>query len=205
MNGVNPVISAVDRTRGEVLKYQGRLVRAVFHSNAGGHTEDSENVWVEALPYLRGVPSPADAYAESYGGWAAESYKWTKTISRKELEAKLEIGEIKDIRVYRNITKVSKDPVSGKLIREFVPGTYTVSGRATEVTVIGSKGTKSYYRDEIRSPFGLKSTLFDLILDGRLRVLNSSGRIQSFSGNESYVLKKGNELALLQLDQVTSS
>jgi stage II sporulation protein D len=201
VNGRNPVVEAVERTRGEVLKYLGTLVRAFFHANAGGYTEDSENVWLESLPYLRGVPSPADAHAESYGSWATGTYRWTQTVDRKNLEAKLGIGKIKEIRVSRNRTRVTRDPVTGKLSREFIPGTRTVSGRVTEVTIIGSEGKNSFYRDEIRTPFGLKSTLFDLGFEGELQVLNANGETQALAGTDVYVLGTGNRLVSLQLDQ----
>jgi len=48
---------AVDATQDQVLQYQGQLIEAVFHASAGGHTENSEDVWSEARPYLRGVPA----------------------------------------------------------------------------------------------------------------------------------------------------
>lgn len=199
MGGTNPVAEAVERTRGEVLKYKGTLVHAYFHSNAGGYTEDSENVWLESLPYLRAVSSPADSYAESVGGWAAGTYRWTKVINRKELEAKLGIGEIRDVRLSRNRTRISRDPLTGKLSRDFLPGTTTSSGRVTGVTVVGSQGTKSFYRDNIRAPFNLKSTLFDLSFEGQLQILNALGETRALSGGEAYVVSGGNRTVARQL------
>lgn len=196
-SGINPVVKAVEKTRGQVLKYLGKLVRAFFHSNAGGHTEDGENVWLEPLPYLRGVPSPADSYAQEYGGWAAATYRWTKTITREELETKLGIGRIREIRVFRYRTRVVRDPITGKLSREFVPGTRTISGRATEVTVVGSGGTKNFYRDNIRAPFNLKSTLFDLIYEGQLYALTLQGGLKTISTPEVFALRKGNHIVSL--------
>ncbi len=52
----NKIREAVRETAGLVIVYQGNLTDAVFHSTCGGHTENSENVWSAALPYLRGVP-----------------------------------------------------------------------------------------------------------------------------------------------------
>ncbi|KUK32624.1 MAG: SpoIID: sproulation stage II protein D, amidase enhancer LytB [Thermoanaerobacterales bacterium 50_218] len=191
VSGRNPVIEAVEATRGKVLEYEGKLVQAFFHSNAGGHTEDVENVWLEPRPYLRGVPSPADSYAEVEGGWAAATYRWVKTMTREELEERLGVGRIKEIRVSRWRTRVTRDPVTGKLRREFVPGTRTVSGRATAVTVVGDEGEKSYYRDSIRTPFNLKSTLFDLVFEGQLQVLTLNGEVKPLTEPQVYVLGKG--------------
>ncbi len=46
---------AVESTRGEVARYQGRLIDALYTSTCGGMTANVENVFVEgpALPYLR--------------------------------------------------------------------------------------------------------------------------------------------------------
>jgi len=50
------VIEAVNRTTGEVILYDdSNLINAVFHSNSGGYTMASEDVWLSALPYLRPV------------------------------------------------------------------------------------------------------------------------------------------------------
>lgn len=47
---------AVTETRGEVLVYGGKVVRAYFHSTCGGHTEAAEEVFPgEKAPYLPGV------------------------------------------------------------------------------------------------------------------------------------------------------
>ena len=37
------------------MEYDGAPIVALFHSTSGGHTEDVENVYKRALPYLRGV------------------------------------------------------------------------------------------------------------------------------------------------------
>ena len=54
----NRVAQAVMETAGEVLTYEGKLCDALYHACSGGQTEDSEHVYANALPYLRGVMSP---------------------------------------------------------------------------------------------------------------------------------------------------
>jgi stage II sporulation protein D len=44
---------AVDETRGIVATYQGEPINALYTSTCGGRTEDSENIFNEAIPYLR--------------------------------------------------------------------------------------------------------------------------------------------------------
>ena len=50
---------AVNATAGQVLCYNGELAgQTLFHSSSGGRTENSEDVFVTAVPYLRSVESP---------------------------------------------------------------------------------------------------------------------------------------------------
>jgi hypothetical protein len=56
MGAEHPLSSkAVELTRGEVARYKGRLIDALYTSTCGGRTANVENVFVEgpALPYLR--------------------------------------------------------------------------------------------------------------------------------------------------------
>ncbi len=54
---------AVADTDGEVVLYEGHPVLAVFHSSSAGATRNVEDVWQQALPYLRSVASPENADA----------------------------------------------------------------------------------------------------------------------------------------------
>ena len=168
----------------QVLKYAGALVKAYFHSNAGGYTEDAENVWGISEPYLKGVPSAGDAYADTLGGWAQTTYSWTKTFDRSDLGAQLGVGRILDIQVSCNRTQVSTDPVTGSTTVNFLPGTTTVSGRVTQLTVIGANGSETYTRDDIRQALGLESTLFDVDVGGQLEGLDAQGQTEAITGDE---------------------
>lgn len=54
--------AAVDETKGEVLKSNGRLISAVFSASNGGKTESNVNVWgTAAVPYLTIKADPFDA------------------------------------------------------------------------------------------------------------------------------------------------
>ncbi|MDB4866873.1 MAG: spoIID, partial [Cohnella sp.] len=49
---------AVRNTQGQVITYQGRPIQALYFSASNGYTENSEDVFPFALPYLRSVASP---------------------------------------------------------------------------------------------------------------------------------------------------
>jgi stage II sporulation protein D len=46
---------ATDSTKGLVATYQGYLIEAYYHAASGGATDNSEEVWSNPVPYLRGV------------------------------------------------------------------------------------------------------------------------------------------------------
>ena len=75
---------AVDETRGLIMAYKGKPINAVYHSDSGGYTEDSENVWGSFLPYLRSVKSKFEEKV------FPPHHTWTYSIDEKDLTKKLQ-------------------------------------------------------------------------------------------------------------------
>lgn len=73
--------SAVRATAGEIMVYDGEPILAAFHAQSGGKTEDAENVWNEAVPYLKSVDSKEDKNAPDN--------KTTVRFSKEEISGKL--------------------------------------------------------------------------------------------------------------------
>lgn len=134
--------AAIKATRGEVLTYGGKPIEALFHTDSGGMTENSEDVWGSHVPYLRAAKDTP-----------MKTMPWTKTISRADLERKLaakghDIGKVRSIALSPlAIGRSAKDR--------------TASGRVKTMTVKGTKGTVTLSGTTWRSLLGLKSTLFD--------------------------------------------
>ena len=57
---------AVEATEGLVLTHEGNLVKTFFFSTSNGRTENSEDYFIEALPYLRSVNSEWDRHATGF-------------------------------------------------------------------------------------------------------------------------------------------
>lgn len=57
---------AVSATKGQLLTYNQELITPSFFSTSNGYTENSEDYWPNALPYLRSVASPWDAGSPKY-------------------------------------------------------------------------------------------------------------------------------------------
>lgn len=137
---------AANDTRGLVATYQGKPIPAYFHSSGGGYTENSENVWGGQLPALRGVADFDEG---------SPHYKWEKQLTQKEVEealagAGIQIGALQAI----ELSHLTKPPVSAP--------DRGVSGRITELRLIGSAGNTKISGTKFRTILGLNSTLFDI-------------------------------------------
>ncbi len=187
LSGGARVVSAVQNTMGQVIMFNGAIINAVFHSNAGGYTENSENIWTNSLPYLRAVASPEDesplSQPQLSSGWPANTYQWSKTMSRSVLEQKFQIGMITDIRLYRHNITLVPDPQTNKTMAVFNDNVRTPSGRVTKVEITGTTGQKILTKDGIRysTNLDLKSTLFEMITDATITVLDGNGQKRYFN------------------------
>ena len=79
----NKVRSAVIDTKGIVIKYNGSLIDALYHSTSNGYTEDASNVWKNSVPYLKSVSSEYDT--------TNKNFIYNKFISYQDLSNKLGI------------------------------------------------------------------------------------------------------------------
>jgi stage II sporulation protein D len=132
---------AVDKTRGTVMTHEGKLIIAYFHSNSGGYTESSLNVWGVDLPYLASVE---DAFST-----LQQEDIWEYSVSYKTLFS-----------IFRNIK-----PGLGSIYK-IEPGAKTPSGRNETFTLISDttqvKITGNTFRLAL-GPNNLKSTIFKII------------------------------------------
>jgi len=133
--------AVVDATRGETVKYNGKIAEALYFSTSGGITESAVNVWGSDIPYLVSV---SDHYETE-----PEQPAWSRSITMNEVERCLisqgvNIGEVQGLQI------VSRTP----------------TGRVQEMKIIGSNGNYSVTLEKIRTFFSstsggsLKSRLF---------------------------------------------
>lgn len=128
--------SAVQATAGQVLTHGGEIIEAVFHSSSGGHTENAEDVWTQAVPYLRGV---ADFDHQ------APVFSWQEQFTAEQLR--------------RRITGVGN-------IMNMTPVSITPHGRIRQMKVIGDAGERTLSGDELRWALNLRSSLFAVAPQG---------------------------------------
>ena len=123
---------AVRSTKSLVLFYQDKLIEAVFHSSAGGRTENSGDVWRYQLPYLRSV---VDYDQQS------TNYQWSNRFSSLELNKIF--PDLKGLNSIQ-ITKKSK------------------SGRVLKIRLNGPNGSQTISGKSLRKKLELLSTKFEL-------------------------------------------
>ncbi len=138
---------AVNATKGETIRYNGKVAEALYFSTSGGYTESAVNVWGNPIGYLVGVE---DRYETEPAQPA-----WTRTITLSEIDRCLankgvSIGSAQGVQI------VSRTP----------------SGRVQEMRILGTVGTYELKLENIRTFFSgtnggsLKSRLFNLAGSG---------------------------------------
>ena len=136
--GWKKIKKACKATAGELLYYDGELVlHPLFFSSSGGQTENSEDVFVSAVPYLISVSSP---YEE----------KATHKDEEKSFTVKEFASEVRKAFPEKDFGTISTDRI--KILSR------TAGGRVEKMKVgdVTLKGT------EVRSALGLSSALFTI-------------------------------------------
>ena len=146
------VTSAVKATSGEVICHNGEPVQAVFSASSGGFTCASEDAWSTYVPYLRAVDDSHE-----------KSTEWTRTYTASEMESLLRakgvnIGSVKNVAVTQT----------------------TSGGRCLELTFVGTKGTKTYSKEAVRTFF---SSSRDGSLPSTMFTVNGKGSLGGTSEN----------------------
>ena len=118
--------AAVMATAGLALFFNGELIDAVYSASSGGFTENSENVWLEARPYLRSVSD----YHEF------EPVIWTRSFTLAEITFLASQSG-------RNIGMATGVSISG----------FHDSGRVEQLIIHGTTGQIFLEKEEIRTFF----------------------------------------------------
>lgn len=137
-DGFKKIKNACRETQGQLLYYDGQLVmQPLFFSSSGGQTENSEDVFVSAVPYLLSVASP---YEEE-----ATHRNEQKSFTISELSEKLRAA-------FPEKSFGSIDRQSIRILSR------TAGGRVDRIQI----GEVSLRGTELRNALGLSSALFSL-------------------------------------------
>ena len=137
----NKITQAVNSTKGKLILYNNEPINALFHSNSGGRTELSINVWGGDLPYFKSVETAGE---ENYSSYSSE----------------LEIS--KDELIKRMLEKYSGFEIDFDKSDCIKILEYTENGRVKKMLI----GNTEISGVDARSIFGLKSTNFKFEIIG---------------------------------------
>jgi stage II sporulation protein D len=132
---IQKIVTAVNETSGEMIYYDGEEIQVFFHASSGGRTENSENVYPEALPYLVSVESEGEESSSHYYG----EIKVSKNNFIKKMKAFSPSISFDGHALIGNVTRFK-------------------SGRVQSIEV----GSETFTGREIRSVFDLNSTNFTI-------------------------------------------
>jgi SpoIID/LytB domain protein len=167
---------AVKATRGEVMFHGKQIVEAVYSSNAGGFTENNENVWdAEPRPYLRGKPDAVNGEIPAYMKDGLDEDELARFLD-DGFPANSKNAPVGSTKFYRWKTRVSASEARDWLretgrdvgrIKEVEILERGVSGRIIRIKVTGEAGSAVVERElNVRRLFGgLKSGLFLMDID----------------------------------------
>lgn len=142
---ISRVNQAVNETKGKVLTYDGRPIVAAFFSTSNGKTENSEDYWEAAYPYLRSVDSSWDKDAPSYKGDPV-------VLTIAQLAQKLEQYTGKPVAVSASTGSPDWIDVVSK----------TEGGNVAKVKI----GDQTYTGREVREALDLRSSDFSWKIEG---------------------------------------
>lgn len=83
------VRAADSRTDGYVVRYDGRIINALYHSSSGGRTQNGADVWGGSpVPYLRSVADPWSQTADN------PRASWTTTVPAATVAAAFGLPDV---------------------------------------------------------------------------------------------------------------
>ena len=144
------ITTAVNETKGKVILYNGEPINALFHSNSGGKTELSLNVWGGNFPYFQTVETSGE---ENY-----TSYNSEVEISKDDL-VKIMLENYSDFKI-----DFSKE--------NYIQIIELTEGNRVKKIKIGNKELSGV---EARKVFNLKSAKFDVSINGDLIKFSVNG------------------------------
>lgn len=136
----NKIVKAVNETKGKFILYNGEPINALFHSNSGGTTELSVNVWGGDFPYFQTVEtSGEDAYTSFTSGMEVSKDEVVRIMLEKYSNFEIDFSKQECIKILER----------------------TDSGRVKKIQI----GNTEISGTEARILFKLKSAKFDFEID----------------------------------------
>lgn len=114
------IYNAVASTQGQILTYDNKPIDASFFSTSNGYTENSDEYWTAALPYLKSVESPWDEKSPKYHDQTVISVRDFEKKLGVKLGSGGEVGKVIERTSGKRVAQVDFNgkKLSGREIRE---------------------------------------------------------------------------------------
>lgn len=169
---------AVIDTAGVYVTYNGEPVKTYFHSSSGGKTENAEDVWGNAVPYIRSVKDDFDRHAGN------SHYGWEKSVPTSTIAQKLQLPSTQMLLGLQVVTRTE-----GGNAEQVTATIYDKSLNQTSTKQL--LGTSAKYPDAYRSLFGgLKSSKFSVSTNSSSSIMNGNGTIEKTGHLIGYQIQK---------------
>lgn len=138
----NKIVEAVNSTQGKIITYNNEPINAFFHSNSGGMTETTVNVWGgTGYPYLQAVATAGEeAYSQYHSEVTLSKQTFIDKIKEKHSEFEMDFNAEDCIKVL--------EYTDGNRVKKIKIGNIELSGV------------------EVRTILGLKSANFKITIVG---------------------------------------
>ncbi len=182
---------AISETQGEVLVYNGSLCTTPYSAVCGGHTENTENVWMgESLPYLRGVlddPESRDLPVSFDLSTEESVRRWVESAPKVNCNAESHGTpdyakySVKYYRWQQRYSRLELENIIrnkyhdiGTLV-DIVPVERGVSGRLIEIEIRGAAG-----KINVRKELNIRRALSSTALYSACFVVDKIGDVNGF-------------------------
>ncbi len=172
---------AVNDTRGVVAVYKGEPINAVYHSDSGGCTENSEDVWSGYVPYLRSVPSEYEKTV------SPPNYQWDCTLTEKEI-----------------LSKLNQHGLKLNCIEEIIINEKTEAGRVKSIDIVGDNEQITLKSNDFRLLVGpklIRSSLFTIEKKGGNTIVEIPKKSESAKATQDSNLKEKTISEILKEDR----
>lgn len=167
---------AVTETAGIYAVYNNKPIEAFFHSSSGGFTENSEDVWTNPVPYIRGVADSYDKHPDN------NYYGWTVNALQENISKSLNLSDKEMLLSLKPTIQTAGGSI--KLMSATIYNKDTNTKSEKPLTVASP--------DRYRSFFGivLKSLKFKVTNDSNAKIMMPDGSQQSADHLIGYKIQK---------------
>ncbi len=188
---------AVEETRGIIATYKGEPINALYTSTCGGRTEDAENIFGEAVPYLHGRECAVESKA-SFAQFTIETSREPSDIRKEENAALARDTALLGIYNFKLPARITDSWLAAPATNADVNNWLTI------ISQLAHHNTRIIIGEDATRPAGFSSALVSIFYgDNRADTLLNSADVEyllSFRDASEILPRNRADVALLLRD-----